>query len=84
MTFDHLKLVGRQPREVKKFRRYLLGVPKGELQHLVIEHEHDNACCRREEWPRTLSTITRALGINVLHALLPDLGGALAGDPPSR
>jgi hypothetical protein len=47
LTIDHMKLVGRQPREVKKFRRHLLGLQRGEVHEMTVQHEADNSC-RRE------------------------------------
>jgi hypothetical protein len=63
LTFDHLKLVQRNPRELKRFRRYLMGVQPGEaaLTEVNVVHEHDDACCHAEPWDVTLATICQTV-----------------------
>jgi hypothetical protein len=58
---DHLRLVERQPHELKRFRRHLLGAQGGEVFHLAVEHEHDGSCCLREAWADTLQTLLQAM-----------------------
>jgi hypothetical protein len=74
LTFDHTKLVNRQPREMKKLRRYLLGLQRGQVQEMTVAHEDDGACCGREAWPVTFLTITRALKLTTVYV-------AAAGEP---
>src|SRR6516165_8893343 len=45
-VFDHLRLVNRQPYEMKRYRRFLLGLQPGDVAQPVIEHEADGSCCR--------------------------------------
>ncbi len=60
--FDHQKLVNRQPRELKRFRRYLLSVTAGEMaEEASICHEDDGSCCRREPWNVTATRIVLAV-----------------------
>jgi hypothetical protein len=66
MFIDHMKLVGRQPREMKRLRRYLLGLQEGEEDPLEVEHEADDSCCRREAWPVTMQKIVEALDLPTL------------------
>jgi hypothetical protein len=62
LTFDHLKLVRRNPREMKRFRRWLMSMPAGQVAPGVnVVHEHDDSCCRVEPWNVTLVTIYRAV-----------------------
>jgi hypothetical protein len=63
LTFDHMKLVRRDPQELKRFRQHLLGVQPGDarLQEFNVEHEHDDSCCRAEPWNVTLLTICLAV-----------------------
>jgi hypothetical protein len=73
MTLDHMKLVNRQPRELKKLRRCLLGAQRGEVLDLAVEHEHDGSCCDREPWPVTIRITVAALESKALYvALVPD------------
>ena len=62
LTLDHAKLVGRQPREMKRFRKYLLeivpGVPPPALQVL---HQPDYSCCHAERWNQTMAEIVLAV-----------------------
>ena len=59
--FDHLKLVRRELREVKKFRDWLLSAQVGEVQAVAVLHEHNNCCCRREKWRITARKLTEAI-----------------------
>jgi hypothetical protein len=59
LTLDHLKLVNRDPRELKKLRGWLLvGEP---LSETLVLHEPDDSCRRRESWELTLGRIIAAL-----------------------
>jgi hypothetical protein len=73
LTVDHMKLVTRQPRELKKLRRCLLGVQKGETRELAVMQENNGSCCDREPWAATLHSITEALKIRSMYvALVPE------------
>jgi hypothetical protein len=61
IRFDHLKLVARDSRELARFRRRVLGGQPGDLERVVVLHEPDNSCCRREPWNRTAERIIGAL-----------------------
>jgi hypothetical protein len=56
MRFDHQRLVRRDPAEVKKLRAFL-GARRGTVSEMAVVHEHDNRCCKRESWPRTLAAV---------------------------
>jgi hypothetical protein len=57
MIFDHLKLVRRDARELARFRAYLNRLQGGHAEAMVVEHEHDDSCCRAESWPTTLGQV---------------------------
>jgi hypothetical protein len=59
--FDHMKLVRRAPAEVARFRRFILGVLPGEPERVIIEHETNGSCCKREAWNTTAASIITAL-----------------------
>ena len=61
ITFDHLKLVRRDPAELRRYRTMLVSVRRGTLLEAGIEHEHDNRCCNEEAWPETLKVMLSAL-----------------------
>ncbi|HWG41339.1 MAG TPA: hypothetical protein VN688_01035 [Gemmataceae bacterium] len=61
IQFDHLKLVRRQPTEMARFRRWLLEAQPGQYSELIILHERDGRCCRRESWAETSATIIEAV-----------------------
>ena len=61
ITFDHLRLVRRQPTEVARYRRLVLGAQPGKMSELAIEHENDGSCCRKEPWNVTAASITLAI-----------------------
>jgi hypothetical protein len=61
LTFDHLRLVQRDPRELARYRRYLLGLQVGQLAHAAVAHENDCSCCQRESWSVTAATIALAV-----------------------
>jgi hypothetical protein len=66
--FDHLKLVQRQPREVRRFRDWIAARQgAGGLCENLIEHEHDLSCCRRELWPATLRHVLAGLPFVTVH-----------------
>jgi hypothetical protein len=75
-VIDHDRLRRRDPRELRKLRRFLLGIRRGEVNHLKVMHEHDDRCCRKEPWPVTLSTLTRAM--------MPDTKTAVVTLKPSE
>jgi hypothetical protein len=62
IAFDHLKLVNRDPQEVARFRRYLLGLTPGDVQDVQVVHEADESCCARESWNSTAAAV--ALAVN--------------------
>jgi hypothetical protein len=63
-TFDHLKLVRRDLREVTRYRRYLSGMSgAGRLVEFMVEHEADDRCCRREPWNVTQEALLAAFQI---------------------
>jgi hypothetical protein len=61
ISFDHLKLARRQPTELARFRRWVLGARPGDLERVVIEHETNGSCCKREAWNTTVASIITAL-----------------------
>ncbi len=61
LTFDHLKLVKRDPVELARFREFLLGGQIGIWDEVKISHERNESCCRREPWNETLVTIYEAV-----------------------
>jgi hypothetical protein len=66
LSLDHLKLVQRDPTEVKKFRKHLLEAVPGCFQESQVWHEADNSCCLLESWPETVKAIADALGKKTL------------------
>lgn len=65
MTLDHLKLVDGDLQELKKLRTCLLGTQIGEMTSLLVEHEADGSCCRREGWLATWERIATAINAPV-------------------
>jgi hypothetical protein len=62
LTLDHPRLVGRQLRELKRFRTYLVDILPGVSAPAVqILHEPDSTCCRGERWRETRTTLTLAV-----------------------
>jgi len=61
LVFDHGKLARRQPREMKRFRRWILEGEVGSVSEVMILHEEDGSCCRHEAWDKTASSIVNAL-----------------------
>ena len=59
IKFDHMKLVKRNWHEVERFQKYLRGMIVG-VQELMILHEDDNSCCRKEAWNATLRILGEA------------------------
>jgi hypothetical protein len=68
-VFDHLRLVNRQPHEMKRYRRFLLGLQPGDVAQPVIEHEANGSCCRKEPWPATVAAIHTTLELRTLHLM---------------
>jgi hypothetical protein len=62
LTFDHQKLVDRDPREVRRVRAWLKSAENGNCIEVVTLHEADNSCCAREPWNDTISAIWTASG----------------------
>jgi hypothetical protein len=60
---DHLRLVRRQPTEVKRFLKFILGTTPGRVDEMRVMHEHDNSCCRKEPWRDTARKLTEAAGL---------------------
>jgi hypothetical protein len=72
LTFDHLKLVQHDVREVKRFRDYLLRLQgSGTVEEMGVQHENDDSCCQREPWPATQAQL-----LTVLRALVVQSAGA--------
>ncbi len=69
-TFDHLKLVRRDPDELARFRRWVLSGQPGDLEHVAVLHDADGNCCRREPWNKTAATIINALAPTVPQVLV--------------
>jgi hypothetical protein len=61
ITFDHERLVMRHPTEMRRFRSWLLGAGSGTAEQIVVAHEDDHSCCRRESWNLTAAAIVEAL-----------------------
>jgi hypothetical protein len=61
LRFDHLLLAKRDPREVKRFRGYLVGLTAGKFTEIAVEHEDNGSCCRREPWNATVAAIVLAV-----------------------
>jgi hypothetical protein len=70
IVFDHEKLVKRKPTELARFRRWVLSGQAGELEQVIIEHENDHSCCRREVWNQTATAIITALKPSTPHVLI--------------
>jgi hypothetical protein len=62
IAFDHLRLVNRDPRELARFRGYLLGLSAGDVQDVQVLHEADDSCCAREPWNLTAAALVLAVG----------------------
>lgn len=77
ITFDHPKLVRRQPREMKKFRRWLLGIQSGDIGEVLVLHDANGDCCRQEPWLTTVAEIAAALKptTRLVMANMPIRGG---------
>jgi hypothetical protein len=65
ITFDHWRLVKRNPRELRKFRSWVLSARPGEISRVRVAHEANGKCCRKEEWDTTARTIVEGLQPNV-------------------
>jgi hypothetical protein len=61
IEFDHLRLVRRQPTEVKRFRDLVLGAQQGEVGEVCVRHESNGRCCRTEAWNETARTLVEAM-----------------------
>ena len=61
ILFDHMRLVKRHPTELRRFRSWLLSAVPGDLEQVVIEHEPNGNCCKRESWNQTAAAIVVAL-----------------------
>lgn len=75
IQFDHGKLVARDPRELARFRRWVLSGQAGHLDHAGIVHENDGRCCHREPWNQTAASIITALKPDVPQVLVNFLPG---------
>jgi hypothetical protein len=69
-TFDHLKLVKRDPRELARFRRWVLSGEPGRLENVAVVHESDHKCCKRELWSQTAASIINALEPSIPQVLV--------------
>jgi hypothetical protein len=67
--FDHQKLVQRDPREMARFRRWLLGGQARDVEAVDVVLDHDHRCCRREPWHLTAVRIIDALEPTVPQVL---------------
>jgi hypothetical protein len=62
LTFDHQKLVDRNPRELKRLRRFLLAIQPGDvLCDVFVLHERDDSCCKAEPWNATMLALFAAI-----------------------
>jgi hypothetical protein len=61
IRFDHERLVKRHPTEMRRFRSWILSAQPHELERVIIEHESNGSCCKREAWNTTASIIVEAL-----------------------
>lgn len=59
--FDHKKLVARKICEVARMRTFLLSATKGTMDEIVIDHEADDSCCKKESWVETWLAIYEAV-----------------------
>ena len=60
ISFDHLLLTKRDPKETARFISWLKAPAAngaGQVRHMQVLHEHDDRCCRREAWPRTVARL---------------------------
>lgn len=80
ILFDHMKLIAGDPKEMKKFRTWLLG-GQGDAG---VAHENDASCCIREGWSQTFNRVHKAISpprevipINIDHT--PD-GSVMKAD----
>lgn len=64
ITFDHMKLVRRDPIEVGRYRRWLArkAAPGAAFKESMTEHEADGRCCRREPWSATMRYLAAGSG----------------------
>jgi len=81
LVFDHGKLARRQPREMKRFRRWILEAETESVCEVAIVHEDYGSCCRLEAWDITASTIVNALKPRCNQIFL-NLVGALPCNEP--
>jgi hypothetical protein len=51
-TFRHVDLIARDPMTVARLRASL---ERGDMLEIVIDHEDDDACCRREPFAVSLT-----------------------------
>jgi hypothetical protein len=56
-----MRLVKRHPCELKRFRTWVLSGGPGSFERVVIEHEPNGSCCKREAWNDTAASIITAL-----------------------
>lgn len=60
MAIDHWRLIQRKESEIKKLRFAVatasMGKP-GDVVEMVVEHEEDNRCCKKEAWSQTVATV---------------------------
>jgi hypothetical protein len=61
LTLDHLKLVRRDVREVKKLRTLLLSMAPGTVWNAIVLHEANGSCCKKEPWRITASRLIAAI-----------------------
>jgi hypothetical protein len=57
IVFDHNLLAQRDRAEMERFRHHLLGVARGTVEPIAVEHKGDDSCCRLEPWPATLAAL---------------------------
>jgi hypothetical protein len=70
LTFDHMKLVRRQPTEVKRFRDWVLSAQPGEFCEVAVVHENDGRCCRKEPWNATARALIEAMKPTVTQVMV--------------
>ena len=64
---NHEKLVQRNPRALKQFRRLVLGLDRWHGREIDVTHARDGSCCKKEPWNLTLQRLSAALHTNLLH-----------------
>jgi hypothetical protein len=61
LSFDHMRLVRRDVREVARYRRWLLEAAPGDVTQAKVVHRSDYRCCKKERWERTAAVLQGAI-----------------------